>query len=260
MPAEIVEPGVGNRPIAFPYNKLMEITSVNQGAVFIVWQSGDRPSARCPRRRVVYVWPAPSANESEEPWAAPAWNRPPEGMRVTLERVLQVNGIDAGDLHHGELYSCSPACPRCPPGAGLAGGEACHRPRRPDLRWRTDRQLHGHAVVAMVQALRREGRNGLLFGNGGYCTHNHAIVISRIPPSEGLLGKDYHYQAEARGTRRQLAAHRRRLHGAGTAGPTPCPTTAVEIPAMAWSYPSRRRDPSGRQGRPRGRCHRRFPH
>jgi acetyl-CoA C-acetyltransferase len=56
----------------------------------------------------------------------------------------------------------------------------------------------------MVQALRREGRTGLLFGNGGHCTHNHAIVISRAPPSEELLGKDYHYQAEADAARGAL--------------------------------------------------------
>jgi acetyl-CoA C-acetyltransferase len=54
-----------------------------------------------------------------------------------------------------------------------------------------------HAVVAMVQALRREGHHGLLYGNGGHCTRNHAMVISRTPPGDELLGKDCHYQAEA---------------------------------------------------------------
>jgi acetyl-CoA C-acetyltransferase len=54
-----------------------------------------------------------------------------------------------------------------------------------------------HAVAAMVQALRKGGRIGLLFGNGGHCTHNHAIVVSREPPREGLLPHDYDHQAEA---------------------------------------------------------------
>ncbi|MGO8861108.1 MAG: acetyl-CoA acetyltransferase [Acidimicrobiales bacterium] len=206
MPAEIVEPGVGNRPIAFPYNKLMVAnSSVNQGAAFIVCSLATARAQGVPDDRVVYVWAGASAHESEEPLERVAWNRPPEGMRVTLERVLQVNGIDAGDLHYVELYSCFPCVPKM---------------SRRVLGWPAEKPatVHGgltfgggpignymsHAVVAMVQALRREGRNGLLFGNGGYCTHNHAIVISRIPPSEDLLGKDYHYQAEANAARGAL--------------------------------------------------------
>ncbi len=198
-PAEIVEPSVENRPIAFPYNKLMVAnSSVNQGAAFIVCSMAAARAAGVPEDKLVYVWAGAAAHESEDPLERSAWDRPPEGMRVTLERVLQVNRVAVNDLDYVELYSCFPCVPKM---------------SRRVLGWPADKPatVHGgltfgggpignymsHAVVAMVQALRKDGRNGLLYANGGHCTHNHAIVISRTPPLPGMLGKDYHYQAEA---------------------------------------------------------------
>ena len=205
-PQEIIEPSVDNRPIAFPYNKLMVAnSSVNQGAAFIVCSLATARAHGIPEERLVYVWAGASAHESEDPLERVAWNRAPDGMRVTLERVLQVNSIDASDLDYVELYSCFPCVPKM---------------SRRLLGWPAEKPatVHGgltfgggpignymsHAVAAMAQALRRGGRNGLLYGNGGHCTHNHAIVISRTPPTLDLLGRDYDYQAEADAARGTL--------------------------------------------------------
>ena len=198
-PGEIIGPAAGNRPIAFPYNKLMVAnSSVNQGGAFIVCSLATARAAGLPEDRLAYVWAGAAAHESEEPLERAAWNRPPEGMRVTLERVLQANALAIGDLDYAELYSCFPCVPKM---------------ARRVLGWPADRPVtvHGgltfgggpiagymnHAVVAMVQVLRRAGGTGLLYGNGGHCTHNHAIVVSRTPPPGEVLGKDFDYQAEA---------------------------------------------------------------
>src|SRR5580700_7389925 len=54
--AEIVTPSAGNRPIAFPYNKLMVAnSSVNQGAGFIVTSLAAALAAGVDERRLVYV-------------------------------------------------------------------------------------------------------------------------------------------------------------------------------------------------------------
>jgi acetyl-CoA C-acetyltransferase len=197
-PQEITEPTADNRPISFPYNKLMVAnSSVNQGAAFIVTSLAAARAANVPEDRLVYVWAGAAAHEPEEPLTRAGWGTP-DGMRVTLERTLSVNGLKAGDLDYVELYSCFPAVPKM---------------ARRVLGWPADRPatVHGgltfgggpignymgHAVVAMVQSLRRSGRLGLLFGNGGHCTHNHAIVLGRVPPPDGLLPKDYDHQAEA---------------------------------------------------------------
>src|SRR3546814_7018634 len=38
-----------------------------------------------------------------------------------------------------------------------------------------------HAIVSMVETLRREGRYGFLFANGGFATDNHCIVLGKEP-------------------------------------------------------------------------------
>src|ERR1700729_2628866 len=54
-----------------------------------------------------------------------------------------------------------------------------------------------HAVVSMVLALRRDGRHGLLFANGGLATHNHSIILSRAPPAPNIFPQNFNFQAEA---------------------------------------------------------------
>jgi acetyl-CoA C-acetyltransferase len=196
--AEIIEPSADNRPIAFPYNKLMVAnSSVNQGAAYIVTSLAAARAAGVSEDRLVYVWAGASAHESEDPLARTGWGTP-EGMRFSLERAMALNGLKPADLDHVELYSCFPCVPKM---------------ARRVLGWPADKPatVHGgltfgggpigdymtHAVVGMVQALRKGGRIGLLFGNGGHCTHNHTIVVSREPPREGLLPQDYDFQAEA---------------------------------------------------------------
>jgi acetyl-CoA C-acetyltransferase len=195
---EIIEPSADNRPIAFPYNKLMVAnSSVNQGAAYIVTSLATAREAGVPEDRLVYVWAGASAHESEDPLARTGW-RTPEGMRFSLERAMTLNGLRPTDLDHVELYSCFPCVPKM---------------ARRVLGWPADKPatVHGgltfgggpignymtHAVVGMVQALRKSGRIGLLFGNGGHCTHNHTIVVSREAPREGLLPQNYDFQAEA---------------------------------------------------------------
>jgi acetyl-CoA C-acetyltransferase len=177
---------------------------VNQGAAYIVTSLAEARAAGVPEDRLIYVWAGAAAHESEEPLERTAWGQIPEGMRTSLEQAMAVNGLKPADLDHVELYSCFPCVPKM---------------ARRVLGWPADKPatVHGgltfgggpignymtHAVVAMVQALRKDGRIGLLFGNGGHCTHNHTIVISRDPPRDELIGRDYDYNDladKARGT------------------------------------------------------------
>jgi acetyl-CoA C-acetyltransferase len=43
-----------------------------------------------------------------------------------------------------------------------------------------------HAACAMVRALRRGAKLGLLYGQGGFVTKHHALVVSRQAPREPL--------------------------------------------------------------------------
>ena len=197
-PAEIIEATADNRPIAFPYTKLMVANaSVNQGAAVIVTSLAAALAAGVPEARLIYIGAGVAAHEAHEAMERAAWTTP-AGMQVAIEETLARNGLAGSDLDHVELYSCFPCVPKM---------------ARRVLGWPADRAatVHGgltfgggpvanymsHAIAAMVRKLRAGGETGFLFGNGGYCEHNHCIVLSREPLPGVSFPQDYDAQAHA---------------------------------------------------------------
>src|SRR5262245_64697507 len=60
-----------------------------------------------------------------------------------------------------------------------------------------------HAACAMVRSLRERGQLGLLYGQGGFVTKHHALVLSREAP-KAALAQDTSVQAEADRNRRKV--------------------------------------------------------
>jgi len=60
-----------------------------------------------------------------------------------------------------------------------------------------------HAACAMVRRLRSGARLGLLYGQGGFVTKHHALVVSRDAP-HGALSQDTSVQAEADRNKRSV--------------------------------------------------------
>jgi acetyl-CoA C-acetyltransferase len=60
-----------------------------------------------------------------------------------------------------------------------------------------------HAACAMVRSLRERGKLGLLYGQGGFVTKHHALVLSREAP-KAALSQDTSVQAEADRHRRKV--------------------------------------------------------
>ena len=213
-PDEITNPTPDNRPIAFPYTKLMVANaSVNQGAAVIVTSLGAALAAGVAEDRLVYIGAGAAAHEAHDPMARPGWTAP-AGMQVTLEQTLARNGLTARDLDFVELYSCFPCVPKM---ARRVLGWPANRPAT----------VHGgltfggvpvanymtHAIAAMVRRLRVEGERGLLFGNGGYCEHNHAIVLSRGAPAGAPFPQDYDAQGLADARRGPIPLHTDAIEG-----------------------------------------------
>ena len=205
--AEITEVTADNRLLAFPFAKLMVAnSSVNQGAALIVTSLAVALQAGIDESRLVYIGAGASAHEDNEPLTRAEWTGTPS-MRVTLRKVMELNGLTAANLDHVELYSCFPCVPK------LA---------RRELGLGADRPLTvhggltfgggpignymGHATCAMVRELRKGGEYGLLYGNGGHCTHNHAIVLARHPVAGVSFPHDYHFQVEADAKRGAIPA------------------------------------------------------
>jgi acetyl-CoA C-acetyltransferase len=194
-PERILTPGPDNRPIAHPYTKLMVANSgVNQGAALILTSLAKARAMGIPEHRLIYVWAGAGAREPDDFLRRDGFDHS-SSMMAVLRRTLETNGLNADAFDHVELYSCFPCIPKMARriigwpetkpasvvgGLTFAGGPIAN--------------YMSHAAAGMVQALRRHGEFGLLYGNGGYVTKNHAIVLARRPPPESLLGRDYDVQ------------------------------------------------------------------
>jgi acetyl-CoA C-acetyltransferase len=197
-PADILAVTPENRPIAFPYTKLMVANaSVNQGAGFIVTSLAKARAMGASEQRLVYVGAGAAAREPGDIFARDRFDRS-VSLEATLRNALAFNRLEPSDLDYAELYSCFPCIPK------LA---------RRVIDWPLERpatvfggltfgggpvgNYMSHAVAAMTDALRNNGRYGLLFGNGGFATTSHAIVLSRDPDAASGGPRDFDVQAEA---------------------------------------------------------------
>lgn len=230
-PEELLEPSSDNRPISFPYSKLMIANnSVNQGAALIVASLAKAREMGVPDERLVYLGPGAAAHEPEDFLARDRYDGS-SGMSVSIRRTLALNGLSAGELDLVELYSCFPCVPKM---------------ARRVLPWPLDKRhsVYGgltfgggpigncmmHAAVTMTEKLRQAGRHGLIFANGGYATHNHSIVLTRVPVPAGTFPRSYDYQHEADAQR----------------GPVPALIEGYTGPGVVETYMA----PYGRDGKP----------
>jgi acetyl-CoA C-acetyltransferase len=195
---EIVASNDGNRPIAYPYFKRMVAnSSVNQGAGFIVTSLARARAAGVPEDRIIYVGQGAAAHETHSILKRDRYDRS-AGMIVTLQKTLERNGLTSADLDHVELYSCFPCIPKM---------------ARRVIDWPIDKPITAfggltfgggpignymsHAIGSMVDTMRQKRGTALLFANGGYATHNHAIVISADTIAGAQFPSPFDYNADA---------------------------------------------------------------
>lgn len=214
---QIITSDENNRPIAFPYSKLMVANAaVNQGAGFIVASLAEARRLGIAEHRMVYVGMGAAAKEPANILHRDRFDRS-SSMDVSINRTLQLNAMTAADFDYAELYSCFPCVPKM---------------ARRTLGWPVNKpatvfggltfgggpiaNYMSHAVVSMVQQLRGGGRNGFLFANGGFATDNHCIILSSAPIAAAHFPQDFDYQAEADAARGAVPPLDKDYVGAGT--------------------------------------------
>lgn len=194
----VATPDARNRIISWPYTKLMVANaSVNQGAALIVTSLAKARELNIADSRLIYIGMGAAAHEADDPLARDRYDHS-VSMEVALKGALAANRLEPHDLDLVELYSCFPCVPKmarrildwpvdrpatCFGGLTFGGG--------PIANYMT------HGAASMAARLRRDGGTGLLFANGGYATHNHAIPLSSRPFPEARFPHDYHRQGEA---------------------------------------------------------------
>jgi acetyl-CoA C-acetyltransferase len=184
-PEEITTPTADNRLIAWPYTKLMVANPmVNMGGALLLTSLAKARAAGIAEDRLIYPLGGASAEEPRDYLLRDQFygSHP---QNAVLKTVMDLAG---GRKFDGiELYSCFPCVPKMARrtlGLGadvqptVTGGLTFFG--APLNTYMT------HAACAMVRRLRAGAGLGLLYGQGGFVTKHHALVVSRTPPREAL--------------------------------------------------------------------------
>src|SRR5450631_4062736 len=194
---EITTPSQDNRLIAWPYTKLMVANpTVNMGGAVLMTNLAKARAAGVPEDRLVHVWGGASAEEQRDYLLRDQFYES-HPQNAVLKAVMDLVGGDGRAFDAIELYSCFPCVPKMARrtlGLGVdveptvAGGLTFFG--APLNTYMT------HAACAMVRKLRNGAQLGLLYGQGGFVTKHHGLVLSRQAPQHALA-RDSSVQAEA---------------------------------------------------------------
>jgi acetyl-CoA C-acetyltransferase len=186
-PEEIMTPTADNRLIAWPYNKLMVANpSVNMGGALLLTSLARARAAGIPEDRLVYPLGGASAEEPPDYLVRDQFYES-HPQNAVLKSVMDIAGGDGKNFDAIELYSCFPCVPKM--ARRTLGLSADVQPTvnggltffgAPLNTYMT------HAACAMVRRLRSGDKLGLLYGQGGFVTKHHALVVSRTAPQDAL--------------------------------------------------------------------------
>jgi acetyl-CoA C-acetyltransferase len=203
-PEEITTPTAENRLIAWPYTKLMVANpTVNMGGALLLTSLAKAREAGIAEDRLIYAWGGVSAEEPRDYLIRDQFFES-HPQNAVLNAIMDLVGGDGKKFDAIELYSCFPCVPKMARrtlGLGpdvqptVTGGLTFFG--APLCTYMT------HAACAMVRRLRGGGKLGLLYGQGGFVTKHHALVVSREAPKQALA-QDSSVQAEADRHRRKV--------------------------------------------------------
>src|SRR6202140_1477226 len=194
---EITTPTPDNRLIAWPYTKLMVANpTVNMGAAVLMTSLAKARAAGIAADRLIHVWGGASAEEPRDYLIRDQFFES-HPQNAVLKAAMNLVGGDGKAFDAIELYSCFPCVPKMARrtlGLGadvqptVTGGLTFFG--APLNTYMT------HAACAMVRKLRNGAKLGLLYGQGGFVTKHHALVLSPQAPTTPLA-QDTSVQAEA---------------------------------------------------------------
>lgn len=196
-PNEITTPSSDNRLIAWPYTKLMVANpSVNLGAAVLLTSLAKARAAGIPEDKLIYIHGGASAEEPRDYLARDQFVQS-HAQNAVLETIKAMVGGDGRAFDAIELYSCFPVVPKMARrtlGLGddveptVTGGLTFFG--APLNTYMT------HAACAMARRLRDGAKLGLLYGQGGFVTKHHGLIVSGTPPQQPL-SEDVSVQAKA---------------------------------------------------------------
>ncbi len=183
---EIRTPTAFNRPVSFPYPKLMNSNSnVDQAAALILCSTDVARRLGVPESKWVYPWSATAAHDTYAVSNRDNLHSSP-AIRIAGSRCLELGGVEVDALDHVDLYSCFPSAVQ------VAAAELGLGEDRP-LTVTGGLTFGGgplnnyvmHAIARMAEVLRETpGEVGLVSSNGGFITKHAFGVYSAAPPRQ----------------------------------------------------------------------------
>jgi len=206
---EIRTISAANRPVSFPYPKLMNSNNnVDQGAALIMCSQAKAKALGIPQDKWIYPWAGTDAHDHyyvsnrEHLCASPA-------IRIAGQRVLALTGLTPADLDFVDVYSCFPVAVQ------VAAAEIGLDLSRP-LTITGGLTFAGgplnnyvmHSIARGVELL-REKRDArcLITANGGYLTKHAFGVYAAEPPARPFQHEDVQAEVDATPTRDVALQH-----------------------------------------------------
>lgn len=210
--SEITTPSPENRPIAWPYTKLLNSNNmVEQAAALLMCSVGTAQQLGIPRENWVFPQSGTEAHDTYAVAERAALDRSP-AIRIAGTRALELAGIDSGDVSLVDVYSCFPSAVQV---AAKELGLALSDPSRPLTQtggltfaggpWNN---YSTHAIATLTTKLRADpGAWGLLTANSGYLS-KHAFGVYRTePPSTGFRCEDVQARVDSEPTTTALTSY-----------------------------------------------------
>ncbi|MAT84820.1 MAG: acetyl-CoA acetyltransferase [Gammaproteobacteria bacterium] len=188
-----------NRPVSFPYPKLMNSNNnVDQGAALIMCSERRARELGIPEDKWIYPWAGTDAHDHyfvsnrEDFHSSPA-------IRIAGRRVLELTGLTPADLDLVDVYSCFPVAVQ------IAAAEIGLDTSR-DLTITGGLTFAGgplnnyvmHSIARAVELLREQrGAKALITANGGYLTKHAFGVYSTTPPAQPFQHQDVQAEVDA---------------------------------------------------------------
>jgi acetyl-CoA C-acetyltransferase len=203
---EIRTPSPSNRPVSYPYTKLMNSNnSVDQGAALILTSVGKARELGIAEDRWVYphagteAWDHLYVSERDNLHSSPA-------IRLTAAKLFELTGFGVDDMDHVDLYSCFPAAVQ------VSANEIGLSQDRP-LTVTGGLTFAGgplnnyvmHSVARTVDLLREKpGSKGLVTANGGLLTKHALCIYSTDAPEKPFAWANLQDEVDAM-PRREVA-------------------------------------------------------
>ncbi len=200
---EIRTPGPANRPVSFPYTKLMNSNEkVDQGAALILTSTDIARRLGIPRSKWIFPW---ASTETHDTYAVSHRDNlhSAPGLGIAGSRCLEMADLGVDGIDHLDVYSCFPSAVQVAAaelgldenkpltvtgGMAFAGGPL------------NNYAMHG--IARMAQVLReRAGDIGLVTGNGGFLTKHALAVFSSEPPARAFRHDEPQDRVDAMPTR-----------------------------------------------------------